>query len=174
MTKIKPPEKSQLSDYYQTYYHYLGSDDLLTELKNQFRESLEAFSRFLESDGAPAYAPGKWTVKQLLGHLIDCERIFQYRALVCARGDENSVPGFDENLYVENGLFDGRALHELLEEWSALRRTYEQLLSTLSPEAWDRKGTANNREVSNRIILYFVVVHARHHTRILQARYGRG
>ena len=171
--KVKPPVKADLSEYYQSYWDYLQSDDLLLEMKNQFRESLKAFGAFRTTDGGPAYAPGKWSVKQLLGHLIDCERIFQFRALSCARGERAALPAFDEDLYAQTSRSDDRSLDEMLEEWSVVRRAYECLIEPFDEAEWDRAGVANGREVSNRILLYFVIVHARHHTRILKERYGK-
>jgi hypothetical protein len=173
MSKIKPPVKSDLSEYYQSYYDYLKTDDLLTELREQFLESLNALGKYREGDGGPAYAPGKWTVKEMLGHLIDCERIFQFRALSAARGEQAGLPAFDEDQYVRMAGSENRSLDDLLDEWTAVRHSYECLIESLDEAAWDRPVVANGREVNNRVLLYFVVAHARHHTRILRERYGK-
>ena len=125
-----------------------------------------------EHQGALRYAPEKWSVKQMLGHVADGERVFAYRALAIARGDQNSLPGFDENEYMRNVDFDRRSLRDLAAEYTAARQATLTMFRGFSDEAWQRRGTANNAGVTVRAIAHIVLGHERHHLNVLRERYG--
>ena len=126
---------------------------------------------FTKSKGDFAYAPGKWTIKQVVGHICDAERIFAYRALRFARGDVAPLPGFDENAWMPAARFDARPLGDLAAELDAVRRATLALLRTFDADALARRGTANNKEISVRALAYVIAGHERHHVGILRERY---
>ena len=136
----------------------------------------EQTPRFFRALAAPAergvaYAPGKWTLKEVLGHLIDDERIFSYRLLCVARGDDRELPGFDENLYAAHAGFEQRALEDLLAEYAATRLATLALLRGLPPEAWMARGRVNGYDCSVRGLAFHIAGHELHHHRIVQERY---
>lgn len=118
------------------------------------------------------YAPGKWSVTEIVGHLCDAERIFAYRLLRIGRGDETPLPGFDENIYVPNGAFDRRALPEVLDEWVSVRNATLSLVRGMPSEGWARHGRANDKPVTTRTLVYLMLGHVEHHLAILRERYG--
>jgi len=119
-----------------------------------------------------AYAPGKWTVKEVVGHINDAERIFAYRALRFARGDEQPLTGFDENVYAPAGRFNDRSIGDLLDEFEAIRAATIHLFRNLNDDELARRGTANNNPITVRAIAYVVAGHERHHVKLLHERYG--
>lgn len=118
-----------------------------------------------------AYAPGKWTIKEVLGHLIDDERIFAYRLLCVARGETAELPGFDERAYAAHAGSEGRNLEELLEEYAVVRTATLALLEGLRPDAWARRGRVNGYDCSVRGLAFHIAGHELHHHRIVQERY---
>lgn len=118
------------------------------------------------------YAPGKWSVKEVVGHLADTERIMAYRLLRIARGDATPLPGFDEDAYVAAGAFDARTLPELVDDFRAARAATCALVRGLAPSAWPRRGAMSGAPVSARALGFILVGHVAHHVRILQERYG--
>ncbi|MCG8458360.1 MAG: DinB family protein, partial [Holophagales bacterium] len=114
---------------------------------------------------------GKWTVKEILGHLVDDERIFAYRALCVARGDETPLPGFDENAYMRYAAFEKRPLPELLDEYRAVRAASISFFRGLDRESWLRKGMVNGYEASVRGLAFHIAGHELHHHRVLEERY---
>ena len=120
------------------------------------------------------YAPEKWTVKEVIGHVGDAERIFAYRLLRIARGDTTPLPGFEEKGYVQHGGFAARSLADIIDDWVAARRATLALVRGLAADAWERRGTASGMGVSARALLYIIVGHAAHHMAILKERYGVG
>lgn len=118
------------------------------------------------------YAPEKWTIKEVIGHIADAERIFAYRLLRIARGDATPLPGFEEKGYVLHGGFAGRSLADITDEWVAARRATLALVRGLADDAWERRGTASGMGVSARALLYIIVGHVAHHMNVLKERYG--
>jgi hypothetical protein len=118
------------------------------------------------------YAPGKWSVREVFGHLGDGERVFGYRAACISRGDRTPLPRFDENLYVANAAFDHTAVAVLADELLHLRAANLAMLRRLDAEAWKRVGTASERSISVRALSFIMAGHVRHHLRILRERYG--
>lgn len=121
--------------------------------------------------GGLTYAPGKWTLKEIVGHLADDERIFTYRALCIARGDPRELPGFDENLYVAGAAFEERPLAGLLAEYRAVRQATLELFGGLPAEAWLRRGIVNGYTASARGLAFHIAGHELHHIRVLREKY---
>lgn len=162
------------ADEYNPYYGpYIAgvADDVLNELQQQ----AEQFPAFIQ--GIPiakenyAYAPGKWTIKELIGHIIDTERIMAYRALRFARNDDQNLPGFDENEYVKHSHYSERSLESLAEEFTLVRKANLFLFESFNEEELVRRGLANNNEVSVRALVFIIAGHLNHHQQVLKERY---
>ena len=125
-------------------------------------------------DGEYRYAPGKWSAKEVLGHVCDTERVFAYRALRIARGDQTPLAGFEQDDYVKNGPFAKAPMEEIIEDYIAVRRASITLFRNLDEAAWVRRGVANNNEVSVRALAYIIAGHELHHRRILEEKYFVG
>jgi len=169
---IPRPEPSEYVPYYQTYISKVPpKGDLLTVLEDQRRETQHLLAGLSDAKALHRYAPGKWSIKEVVGHVTDSERVFGYRALVFGRGDENPLPGFDEKAWVPAGRFDARSLTDLAAELDAVRRATIALFSGLNAEALARRGTANNAPISVRALAWIIAGHERHHVAILRERY---
>ncbi|RYU81300.1 DinB family protein [Hymenobacter persicinus] len=140
-------------------------------LRQQPAELRALIGNLSEEQALTSYAPGKWTIKQMLLHMIDTERIFAYRALRIARGDQQPLPGFDENAYAEESGADGRTLADLFEEYDAVRQASLTLFRSFSPDMLDRSGTASNNPLTVRALLFVLPGHEAHHMHILRERY---
>jgi len=169
--KKAPPEASEYAPYYGQYIALVQGNDILRTLEEQGRATVELLSSLNERQGELRYAPGKWSVKEVVGHVIDTERIFAYRALRIARHDPKPLEGFEQDDYVRAGGFGDRALADLVEEFAAVRRASLLLLRSLDSEAWTRRGIANQKEVSVRALAYMIAGHELHHRKILEERY---
>jgi hypothetical protein len=132
---------------------------------------MQLFAGRSERDGNFRYAPDKWTVKDVLGHLADSERIFAYRALRIARADQTPLPGFEQDDFVRSGGFNERTLASLLEEFASVRSASLALYRSLDKDAWLRCGTANNDQISVRALAFITAGHELHHEKILEERY---
>lgn len=164
-----PGEHSEGAD---AYIAPVPGADALAGLVSQGEDVERLLGALSEARALHRYAPGKWSVKEIVGHLCDCERIYAYRALRFARGDETPLPGFEENDYVPAGRFDARPLAELLEEWRTVRASTLALYRGLDGEALLRRGLANGNLVSVRALAWMAVGHTQHHLRVLRERYG--
>jgi hypothetical protein len=170
----KSPSKPQPGEYgpfYQGYVNLVGDDDLLPLLERQPAELVVALTAVDESRAGFRYQPEKWSIREVVGHLGDAERVFGYRALCFSRGDKAELPGFDENSYVASSTFDSRPLSELLESFEVLRRANLFMLRALREEDWTRSGVANRHSITVRALGYVMAGHVRHHLNILQQRY---
>jgi len=168
---MKRPEKTEYDRYYETYVSLVPEADILSALENQQFELLDIFKEITEEKGAYVYAEGKWTIKELVGHLSDGEKIFGYRALRVARADKTPMEGFEQDGYIENSNFNNIKLSDLIAELLYLRKANVIFFQNLSDEAWKRTGTASNAEISVRALAYIMVGHLRHHLNILKTRY---
>ena len=130
------------------------------------------FSAVTEAGAGHRYAHDKWSVREVLGHLCDAERIFAYRLLRIARADATPLEGFDENTYVPAGAFDNRALGDLIADWTATRSATIALVRGLPADAWARRGTANGKPVTATALAYIILGHVEHHLGVLHDRYG--
>jgi uncharacterized damage-inducible protein DinB len=170
-TAFERPAPDEHAPYYSRYIDLVPQGDVLEFLERQAEE----FAAFLRAIPAGLhehrYAEGKWSVKEVVGHLSDAERIFAYRALRFGRGDQAPLAGFDENAYVPAGEFGARDFESLVAEWESVRRATLSLLGGLSPDAATRRGKANDQEISVRALAYVTAGHIIHHTSILRERY---
>src|SRR3954470_19319419 len=130
------PESTEFAAYYGKYTSRVKSDDIVATLESEIRNTQSFFGSLTESESEFRYAPEKWSIRQMLGHVIDTERIFSYRALRIARGDQTPIEGFEQDDYVRNGPFEHRNLAELIDEFATVRRATIFLLRSLNPEAW--------------------------------------
>ena len=165
------PEPNEYASYYEKYVSLVPDADLVETLERQGAETLALLRGLDEEQGAHRYEAGKWSVKQLVGHVNDAERIFSYRALAIGRGDRQPLPGMDQEEYMAGVDFDARTLASLADEFESVRAATLQLLRHLSPEAWARRGTASDNEVTVRALAYIIAGHEAHHVRILRERY---
>lgn len=157
--------------YYAPYLKAIEGADVSTLMRNQLAE-IEQLGIAIDADRAAyRYSEDKWSIKELLGHLVDCERIFGYRALCMARGETQALPGFDENDYVANAHFDDRPFSSIIEEFLALRLSNIVLFESFSDEQRVMVGQANGNPVSVRAIESIIVGHVQHHLAVLRARY---
>jgi hypothetical protein len=175
MTSTAPattfPDSSEFAPYYGRYISLVENGDVVQTLEKQFGDTRSLLSGLSELQGDYRYAPDKWTAKQIVGHLIDAERIFAYRALRIARADKTPIEGFEQDDYVRSGGFERRELSDLLEEFSAVRKSTILLLRGLEPQAWVHRGVANNNEISVRAIAYIIAGHELHHRAVLTEKY---
>jgi hypothetical protein len=147
----------------------LSPGDELASQRDRLRTLLAPVS---DAQALHRYAPGKWSVKDMIGHLADAERIFAYRMLRIGRGDPAPMPGFEENDYVRAAGSDARALADLLSDWAAARDSTIAIVKGMPEEAWERRGTANDATLSARATVYIILGHVEHHLAVLADRYG--
>ena len=172
MPRIDMPAADEYAPYYGKYVSQLSTGDVLAALESQAIGTAKLLASTDEALGGFRYGEGKWTVKEVIGHLIDCERVFAYRALRIGRTDATPLAGFDENVYVPAGRFDRRTLADLAAELAAVRVTTVMLFRGFDAEAMLRRGTANGQPVSVRALAAIVAGHERHHVTLLRERYG--
>ena len=165
------PQPGDYVPYYEKYVSLVPDQDILATLKKQLPETVRLLSACAEDKGDLRYAPGKWSVKEVLGHVIDSERGFAYRALRIARNDKTAIEGFEQDDYVRDGPFNHCRLSDLGEEFGYVRGATVCLLRSLDQEAWMRRGVANKNEISVRALAYVIAGHELHHRRILQEKY---
>lgn len=165
------PEAGEYAAYYGRYISLVESDDIMAALEEQPRQTLALLAELSEAQGDRRYAPDKWSIKEMLGHLIDAERVFAYRALRIARNDPKPMEGFEQDDYVRYGGFSDVRLADLMGEFASVRRSTVWLFRTLPAEAWMRRGVANQNEISVRAIAYVIAGHELHHRQVLRDMY---
>jgi DinB family protein len=165
------PSANEYAPYYHAYVSLITTDDILGALESQRLQTSQLLAARSEREGNFRYAPGKWSVKEVVGHIADAERIFSYRALRIARGDATPLAGFEQDDYIRGGNFGERNLADLVEEFLAIRAASLALFRSLNDEAWSRRGVASNKEVTARAMAYIVAGHELHHRNILIERY---
>ncbi len=158
---------------FEAYLRLVPSGNILVHLERQIEETVALLRDVSEAEAESRHAPSTWSIKEVVGHLIDAERIFGYRALRFARRDRTELPGFDENDYVRNARFDARSLSSLVEEFELVRRSHLLFFRGLDGEAWDRSGVANGYRVAVRTLAMIIVGHTSHHVAILRKRLSR-
>jgi hypothetical protein len=146
-------------------------EDIVGVLGSQRDQALALLTGIAEGRGDYRYAPNKWSIKEIVGHLSDTERIFAYRALRIGRGDTTPLPSFDDQAYVAEVRAGDRTLADLAAEWGDVRRATIALFGNLPAEAWQRRGTASDHPISVRALAYIVAGHVRHHLQVLEERY---
>jgi hypothetical protein len=168
---IARPEPGEYAPYYDRYISLISGTDVLGTLDEQRRQMLLLLCGREEAEGDFRYAADKWSVKEVLGHVCDSERIFAYRALRISRGDRTPMEGFEQDDYVKNGPLGRAPLAEVIEDYIAVRRATLTLLRNLDESAWTRCGVANKNDVSVRALAYIIAGHELHHRRILEEKY---
>ncbi|MGO9086084.1 MAG: DinB family protein [Terriglobales bacterium] len=168
---VARPEPGEYAPYYERYISLITGSDILGTLDGQRRQMLLLLSGRDESDGDIRYAADKWSVKEVLGHVCDTERILAYRALRISRDDRTPIEGFEQDDYVKNGPFARAPLAEIIEDYIAVRRATLTLLRNLEEAAWARRGVANKNEITVRALAYIMAGHELHHRRILEEKY---
>lgn len=163
------PQPNEYPEWGKGYIDQV-SEDVMEILERQSAEFPE-FINSIATKADYAYAPGKWTIREMTGHIIDTERILVYRLTAFARKEQQSLPGFEEDDYVANANFKDRDLQSLTEEFAFLRKANMYFFRSLSATELDRAGTASNRQISVRALLHVVAGHVIHHTRIIKERY---
>jgi len=167
---IARPESNEYGSYYGNYVSLVPDGDILVTLERQSPETAALLAR-PEADGNFRYAPGKWSVKESLGHVIDAERVFSYRALRIARNDKTPLAGFEQEDYVKYGPFGQCSLAGLVEEFTAVRKATVLMFRALDESAWARRGRASDNEVTVLALAYIIAGHELHHRRIVQQKY---
>lgn len=162
---------SEFQKYIQRYLDLIPSENWLEELQFVGDKTVSLFSYLTEEQSKFAYAEGKWTLKEVLLHLSDTERVFQYRILAFARGEKSELPGFDEESYAANSFANNRSLDSLLEEYQLVRQSSQILLETLSPTVLLNIGIANGNQISVETICKLIVGHNIHHLNVVEKRY---
>lgn len=165
------PGADEFAPFYAGYVARVPEGEVAAALESQLEDTLIVLRGLGEDQAGHRYAPGKWSIREVVGHLADTERIMAYRALRIARGDATPLPGFAEDDYVAHAGFDERTLQDLCEELSAVRLATLLLLRGLPAEAWTRRGTSNGHETSVRALAYVIAGHELHHREILRERY---
>ncbi len=171
---ISRPAPSEYAPYAHAYVSLVPEGDLLAILATQNKETLALVRSLPEGKGAYRYGPGKWSIKELVGHVTDTERIFANRALRFGRSDATPLPGFEENDYVRNSSFGQHSLADLADGFESVRQSTVFLFKHMTAEASLRRGKANDVEVSVRALAYLIAGHELHHVNVLRTRYLAG
>jgi hypothetical protein len=168
---IGRPDTTEYLSYYGNYISMVPDGDILAVLESQMEDTAGFLGTIPESQASFRYAPDKWSIKEVVGHLIDGERVFAYRALRFARNDKTPLPGFEQDDYVRNGAFDNCRLSDLAAELKSVRQATLFLFNHLDRHAWTRRGVANDDEVSVRALAYIIAGHELHHREVLRTKY---
>jgi DinB superfamily len=165
------PKTGEYHPYYDRYISLIPGNDIIGTLEKQFPKTIALLSGRTEEESNFRYAPGKWTLKEVLGHMNDTERIMAYRLLRISRGDQTPIEGYEQDDYISDGPFAGLTLAALIEEFKTIRASTLTLLRNLRPQDWTRGGVANKNEISVRALAYVIAGHELHHRSILEERY---
>ena len=168
---MSKPKSIEYPSYYSRYIDLIESDDILTALEKHNQEMHDLLSKIGEEAAAFRYEPEKWSVKEVIGHIIDVERIFTYRALRIARNDKTPLPEFDEDEYVKNANFDSRTLIDLSDEFRIVRESTLTLFYSFEDEIYDRVGTASGYRFTVRAVPFIIAGHEAHHRRVIREKY---
>src|SRR5215475_9171868 len=168
---VTRPQSDEYAPYYEKYVSLIASDDIISVLEGQRVQMTQLLAARSEREGNFRYAPGKWSIKEVIGHISDAERIFAYRLLRIARGDETPLASFEQDPYIETGNFSARKLSDLSDEFAAVRKASVALIRSLDEKAWVRRGTASHKEVTALALGFIIAGHERHHSMILEQRY---
>jgi|SRR5581483_7272340 len=168
---VDRPSPSEYNPHYEQYIRLVPEKDVISTLKQQESEYVEFFQSIPESQGQHAYEPGKWTIKEVIGHIIDTERIMAYRALWFARNDQAPLPGFEQDDFMRYSNFNNVSIADLAAEFSHLRKSNVYMFEGFGDDVWERTGVASNNKVTVRALAYIVAGHVAHHAQILRAKY---
>ncbi len=173
-TVIARPASTEYVPYFAKYIDLVPEGDVLDLMRRQVEETAALVGKLSERDADHRYGEGKWSIKEVIGHLADAERIFLYRAVCFARGEPKELPGWDENAYVAQASFGARRIADLVAELKAARAASVAFFAGLTAEELARSGTANQRRYSVRAVAYVALGHERHHCNIIRERYLPG
>ncbi len=165
------PQQGDYNPYFDNYISLVKGENILTELESNSKITFEFLKSIPEEKGDYAYADGKWSVKQVIIHITDTERVFAYRTLTIARGDNTHLPGYDENIWADNCDSEKRSLDDVIEEFLSVRKSTVHLVKSFDEKIFSRKGTANNNPASVIALLYVIAGHELHHINVLRERY---
>jgi hypothetical protein len=168
---ISKPQTNEYAPYYTQYIDKVEDKDLVTALKNSEKQLVELIHGIPEEKADYRYGPGKWSIKEVLVHLNDAERVFAYRALRFARNDRTELAGFDENTWVPESNAAVRSLRDILKEHTHVRQSTLSLFENITEEMALRKGPANGKEISVRALGFIICGHALHHANVIRERY---
>ncbi|RZJ14169.1 MAG: DinB family protein [Acinetobacter sp.] len=166
---MNPPQTQEYPEWAKRYIG-LVEGNIIEVLTSQAVDFPNFVNNLIEKADY-AYAPGKWTIKEMIGHIVDTERILTYRLLCIARGEKASLPGFEEDDYVANAHFKDRSLFSLAEEFTLMRKSHLFLINSLNEEELDRMGNANGKDISVRALAYILAGHIMHHIGVVKERY---
>lgn len=166
-----PPERSEAAEYYFTYIDQVGPGDIRAILDAQSAAALELFESISEAQSLRRYAPGKWSIREVLSHLTDAERLFVFRAFWFARGFNSPLPSFDQDVAIAAAEADARSWRSHVDEFRVVRAATLAFFGELPAEAWDRHGTASDNRFTVRALAYIAAGHVAHHAAMLQSRY---
>jgi hypothetical protein len=170
-SRIAAPKTDEYAPYYQVYLDTLPEGDVLEMLEQQMHLLLDLLLGLTDEEADFRYAEGKWSIKEVIGHMIDTERIFASRVLSFARGETAALPGYDQDVYVRNGDFAGRSRGSLSGEYEGLRKSNLFLFPSFGEEVQQRRGVADGKEMSVRALPWIIAGHERHHFSVLNERY---
>lgn len=165
------PAENDYAPYYKNYVDKIEGDSILDYLNQQTKELQSILNSFPESKGNHTYADGKWTVKEVIGHMMDTERVFSFRAFSIARGEKQPLPGFEQDDYVKEGKFNSRNLFDLIYEYRLMRESNLLLFRNFDDEMLKKRGTASGYEVTVNALLFMIAGHTQHHIDLLKERY---
>ena len=166
------PRTGDNNPYYDRYISLIGDNDIIEVLEEQRKTSEKFLKTIIEEQGNYSYADGKWAVKEVLGHVIDTERIMAYRALAFARNEEQSLPGFEQDDYVAESNFNKRSLIDMISEFRTVRESNIILFKSFDDEILKRRGTASESEITVLALIFIIAGHEKHHMKILREKYG--
>lgn len=165
------PAIDEYAAYYGKYIDLVPAGSVIDTLRLQMTDTISMLGSLTAEQANHRYSPEKWSIKQVIGHLIDTERIFAYRALRFARNDKTPLPGFEQDDYVLNADFDSRSIGDLSGEYGHVRAASIDLFGHITEEVWDRRGTANQAEASVRALAWIIGGHELHHKEVIRTRY---
>ena len=165
------PTETEYAPYYQGYVDQVNENDIMAVLRSELDDLDVLLARVPAEKETYAYAEGKWSIREIIGHLIDGERVFGYRALCIARGEKQNLPGFEQNDYMQTAPYSRIELEDLLSEMRLVRLSNIAMFRSLDEDAWNRVGVANANEVSVRALAFVMGGHVRHHMNVLKERY---
>ncbi len=170
-TSTHRPDASEYKPYYDQYVQRVPDGPIVPQLESQIGVTMALLRALSEAQAERRYAPGKWSVKEVIGHVIDAERVFAYRALRVGRNDPTPLASFDQDLFVANAHSDRRTLADLLDEFASVRQATVTLFRSLDAEALLRRGTASDATITPRALGFIIAGHELHHIAIVQERY---
>jgi len=168
---MKPPKKEEYAAYYHTYVDKVPEGEIVKILKGQSDRMKKLLLNVSKKKSLFRYSPEKWNIREIIGHLIDSERVMAYRALRFARNDQTDLPGFDENDYVRHSNYNDIKLNDLVEEFCALRKSSSIMFKNFTDEISLRSGRANGNSFTVRAMAYIMAGHVNHHLEIIKERY---